>query len=137
MNVGDRMKRLLAILTVILVLTVGFIGLKFGSALTQEGNPVPYLKAIIQYELSGVSFKEVVENQYHIRYVSGSKEQDPYRPVKDFMKNHGWAFKEQIGSGLVFVKDGGRVTVETRQYSESYDLWDVPKEIEGSNNTRE
>lgn len=61
MNVGDRMKRLLAILTVILVLTVGFIGLKFGSALTQEGNPVPYLKAIIQYELSGVSFKEVVE----------------------------------------------------------------------------
>ncbi|WP_171910645.1 hypothetical protein [Rossellomorea aquimaris] len=49
--------------------------------------------------------------------------------VKEWMKKADWTFTEQTGSGLEFAKENEVITIETRQYSRHYVIWDVPKEI--------
>ncbi len=123
------MKKVLIVVLLFFLLFFSFIGLRFGSALTQEGNPFPYLIAIIKYELSNNGYEKVLETSNEIRYVSDHKKKDPLGMTKEFMKREGWKFKEQMGSGLVFEKDKVDITIETRQYSKHYFIWDVPKEI--------
>lgn len=121
-------KVFITILLFILVI-FGFIGFRFGSALTQEGNPIPYLIAITKYELSNSEYEKVLETSSGIRYVSEYEIKYPLGMAKEFMKKEGWKFKEQLGSGLVFEKDKEVITIETRQYSKHYFIWEVPKDI--------
>ena len=44
------------------------------------------------------------------------------------MKEKGWIFNEQFGSGLIFVKDGKELIIDTELYSENYLIWNVPQE---------
>lgn len=71
----------------------------------------------------------VERNEKETKYVAESKKKYPYGMVKEFMKDKGWSFKEQMGSGLVFKKGEDVVTISTRQYSRRYYLWSVPKEV--------
>lgn len=52
------------------------------------------------------------------RYVSETGDQ--YDSVREFMKENGWNYKEQMGSGLVFEKNYEITIIETRQYSKYY-----------------
>ena len=124
---GTLKKVLIAVL-LFFFLFFGFIGFRFGSALTQEGNPVPYLIGISKYELSNNGYEEVLETTNEIRYISEFEEKYPLGMAKEFMKNKGWKFKEQMGSGLVFEKDKETITIATRQYSKHYFIWDIPKD---------
>ncbi|HZH61140.1 MAG TPA: hypothetical protein VEY70_16570 [Metabacillus sp.] len=123
------MKKVLIVVLLFFLLFFDFIGLRFGSALTQEGNPIPYLIAIGKYELSNSGYEEVLETSNEIRYVSEYEKKYPLGMAMEFMKMEGWKFKEQMGSGLVFEKNKEAITIETRQYSKHYFKWDVPKEI--------
>lgn len=123
------MKKVLIAAFLFFFLFFGFIGLRFESALTQEGNPVPYLIGISKYELSNNGYEEVLETTNEIRYISEFEGEYPLGMAKEFMKTKGWEFKEQIGSGLIFEKDNETITIETRQYSNHYYIWDIPKEI--------
>ncbi|NDI35778.1 hypothetical protein EPK97_13645 [Chengkuizengella sediminis] len=105
---------------------IGFLGLSFGNALTQEGNPIPILISIAKLETSGHDFEMFSSNDNSYRYVSENKSSDV---VKKFMSEKGWVFKEQMGSGFVFEKDQKVTTVGTRLFSKNYFLWDVPIEI--------
>ena len=121
------MKKVLLIVLLIFLLFLGFIGLRFGSALTQEGNPIPYLIAISKNELSNSGYEEVLETSNNIRYVSKYEKDYPF--IKEYMKMEGWEFKEQMGSGFLFVKNKEEIVIGTRQYSRHNIIWDVPKEI--------
>jgi hypothetical protein len=123
------MKKVLMIGVLFLLLLLGFIGLKFGSALTQEGNPIPYLIAISKYEFSNNGYEEVLKKSDKIRYVSKFEEKNPLGMTKEFMKDKGWEFKEQMGSGLIFEKNDEIITIETRQYTKHYSIWDIPKDL--------
>lgn len=123
------MKKLLIAVFLIFFLFLGFITLRFGSALTQEGNPVPYLVAIGQYELSNNGYHEVLRTTNRIRYITEFEDKYPLGMAREYMETLGWEFKEQIGSGLMFAKGGDTITIETRQYSKHYFIWDIPKEI--------
>ncbi|WP_154098035.1 hypothetical protein [Bacillus coahuilensis] len=63
------------------------------------------------------------------RYITGFDSEDPYSALKDYMENKGWKFKDQMGSGFIFEKDDELITIETRQYSRNYYIWDVPTSI--------
>jgi hypothetical protein len=126
--VGNLKKVIIAVLLFFL-LFFGLIGLRFGSVLTQEGNPIPYLIAISKYELSNNGYEEVLETTNEIKYVSEFEKKYPLGMAKEFMKTKGWEFKEQMGSGLIFEKDKETITIETRQYSKHYFIWDIPKKI--------
>jgi hypothetical protein len=123
------LKKILIGLIIVVLLPIGYIYLRFGSALTQEGNPVPYLSSIIKLELSNNGKEKVVDGQHEERYISEFKVKYPYGIAIEFMKSLGWEFKEQMGSGFIFEKNGQKAVVETRQYSKQYYIWDVPKEV--------
>jgi hypothetical protein len=123
------LKKLLIGLIIVVLLPIGYIYLRFGSALTQEGNPVPYLSSIIKLELSNNGKEKVVDGQHEERYISEFKVKYPYGIAIEFMKSLGWEFKEQMGSGFIFEKNGQKAVVETRQYSKQYYIWDVPRKV--------
>ncbi|OZM58534.1 hypothetical protein CIB95_02910 [Lottiidibacillus patelloidae] len=124
------MRKILAAFILIIILFLVFIGLRFGSALAQEGNPVPYLLSITKYELTNSGYEEVFSTDSVIRYVSAYELKYPYGMAIEFMKNKGWVYKEQLGSGFVFEKNNKIITISTRQYSKHYFIWDVPKELD-------
>jgi hypothetical protein len=123
------LKKILIVLIIVVLLPIVYIYLRFGSALTQEGNPIPYLSAIMKLELSNNGKEKVEDGQHEVRYISEFKVKYPYGIAIESMKSLGWEFKEQMGSGFIFEKNGQKTIVETRQYSSQYYIWDVPKEV--------
>ncbi|MGM0845490.1 MAG: hypothetical protein ACQEUT_10970 [Bacillota bacterium] len=123
------MKKFLIAVLLIFFLFIGLIALRFGSALTQEGNPVPYLVAIGQYELANNGYEGVLRTPNRIRYISKFEDKYPLGMAREYMETLDWEFKEQIGSGLMFEKGGKTITIETRQFSEHYFIWDISKEL--------
>ncbi|ACT04767.1 hypothetical protein [Paenibacillus sp. JDR-2] len=108
---------------------IGFIVLRFGGALSQEGSPVPILSAIAKLDYSDKDHVRFATTDIGSRYVSANSGQDRYAPVKACMKQYGWSFKEQMGSGLIFERNGQSSVIETRLYSKHYYLWDIPNEV--------
>jgi hypothetical protein len=123
------LKKVLVVVILFLVLLFGFLVLRFGSALTQEGNTISILTSIMKLELSNNKYEKISDTKNKLTYVSDYKKNSPYRTAEQFMKEKGWDFKEQIGSGLVFEKSGEVIVIETRQFSRHYFLWSVPNEI--------
>lgn len=105
-----------------------FIIFRFGSALFQEGNPTPILSSILKLELSNSNYEQF-ETTKRNSYVSENIGYSRYDVIKGLMKEKGWDFKEQIGSGLIFEKNEKTLIVETRQYSKHYIIWDIPNEV--------
>jgi hypothetical protein len=122
------LKRFLLLVTFLFVVMVGFITFRFGSALSQEGNPLPILTSIYKLDFSNSHFVQYSKTDKGNRYISENSGESRFDVTKDFMKKKGWSFKEQIGSGLVFEKSGLNIVVETRQFSRHYILWDIPNE---------
>jgi hypothetical protein len=126
---GGVLKKILVFLLIVILLPLGYIFIRFGSALTQEGNPVPYLRSIMKLELSNNGKEKVVDGQHEERYISEFKVKYPYGIAIEYMDSLGWEFKEQMGSGFIFEKNGQQTVVETRQFTKEYYIWDVPKEV--------
>lgn len=120
------MRRILITLVVFFILLAAMLTLRFGSALYQEGNPLPVLYAIMDLEISDSAYEMVSESESQNRFVSANSGADLYDVIMDFMANQGWDFHEQLGSGFVFENADETLVIETRQYSEHYILWDVP-----------
>lgn len=114
----------------LLVLILGFVILRFGSALSQEGNPIPILISIVKLEFSNSDYEQFTTNENSYRYISeNTNSYSRHNALKKLMSEDGWELKEQFGSGLVFQKDEETTVVETRLYSKYYLIWDVPKEV--------
>ncbi|MBM7661195.1 hypothetical protein JOC85_001967 [Bacillus mesophilus] len=122
------MKKIILALMLTFILLIGLVGLRFGSALTQEENPIPILTAIMKLELTDKGYEKIPNSIDGVKYVSKPNRNDPYGVVKEFLLQEGWSFKEQMGSGLIFEKHDETFVVETRQYSKHYYLWNVPEE---------
>ncbi|EPD53791.1 hypothetical protein HMPREF1210_00614 [Paenisporosarcina sp. HGH0030] len=123
------MKKNFLTMLLLLILMTGLITLRFGSALFQEGNPIPILTSIMGLELSNSDYEQFSESKIRNRYVSPNTGNSRYNVIKEFMKEKGWDYKEQMGSGLVFENDEETLVVETKQYSKHYILWNIPSEF--------
>lgn len=123
------LKRLLVLVCILIAALIGFLVLRFGSALSQEGNPAPILSSIAELEYRGEDYVQFDTTDRGNKYVSANAGQDRYAPVKAFMKQHGWDYKEQLGAGLVFERNGQSAVIETRLFSEHYYLWHIPNEV--------
>ncbi|MGG3889990.1 hypothetical protein [Metabacillus fastidiosus] len=123
------MKKFLLIIVLLFVLLIGFIAFRFGSALFQEKNPTLVLTSISNLERSNIDYELVSKTNKLNRYVSKNTGDSRYDVVNEFMKEKGWEFKEQMGSGLIFEKNEKTLVVETKQYSQHYILWDIPHKV--------
>lgn len=123
------MKKFLITVILLLVLFAGFLTFRFGSALSQEGNPLPILSSIAKLEFTNSSYEQYSKTEKNTSYVSLNTGESRYDVIKDIMKDNGWDFKEQMGSGLIFDKNGQNKVAETRQFSRHYILFDIPNDV--------
>lgn len=128
---GDSLKKykktkLIIIATVSLVLVL--LVFRFGTALVQEKNPIPILTSILFLELSENNYKNFSTTDKYERFVSKNIASEHQNIISTYMKEKRWIFNEQFGSGLIFVKDGKELIINTELYSENYLIWNVPKE---------
>ena len=127
------MKKIALAVSLIFCLYVGIIYMPVivSGALGQEKKPAKHLLAITKLKFTGSDYEKIYEtdNDYTV-YLSDTENDDTYRNIKKALKEKGWSFKEQLGSGHIFEKDGEKdLNIITRQYSSSYFLWEVPMDI--------
>ncbi|MBB3110141.1 hypothetical protein FHS18_002208 [Paenibacillus phyllosphaerae] len=124
-----RMRKILLSAVLLVVLGVALLGFRFGSALFQEGNPLPILSSIAELEWTNSSYESYSRTDKTTKYISRNTGESRYDVIKAMMKNEGWDFIEQMGAGLVFENNGQTKVVETRQYSRHYILSEIPNDV--------
>jgi len=103
------------------VLVIGFLAFIYSPVIFQEGNPWPEIKGIVQLKFSG---KEMVQlsgsdNKFMTESKNGTT-------IHDFMKDRGYEFIEQMGSGYFFESATGQKAIATHKYySRYYSLWTI------------
>jgi len=118
------------IIAALAILVVGIFMVFYSNVIFQEGNPWPQIKGIVQLNLGN---KDVVklaigENKYITK--RGNPEM-----IKSFMKDKGYDFTEQMGSGYFFKSQTGASAVVTRRYySHFYALWTITENSNNSDN---
>jgi len=122
------MKKFTVSLMILFFVLIGIVGSGFGAVLFQEGNPVPIISAIVKLELSQEVYEQVGESEKGNQFISRNDGDSRSTIVIDYMAEHEWNFQEQMGSALLFEKEGKRSIVETRLYSKYYFLWHVPSD---------
>lgn len=80
------MKKILITAIMLLVLFAGFLTVRFGSALSQEGNPLPILSSIAKLEFANSSYEQYSKTEKSTSYVSLNTGESRYDVIKDIMK---------------------------------------------------
>jgi hypothetical protein len=124
-----KMQRIFITLIIVFATGTTIIITSFGSGLFQEGNPIPLIVSALKLKLSNSEYVQFSKTEKRSRYLSVNTGSSGYDVVKEFMKSQGWKYEEQMGSGLIFIKEGKEAIVETRQYSRHFIIWDVQQAL--------
>ncbi|MEH7075666.1 hypothetical protein [Neobacillus drentensis] len=100
---------------------------KLGTALLQEENPIPLIFSALKLKLSDSEYVQFAKTDNRSRYLSKNTKRSRFDIVKKYMNSNGWMFQEQMGSGLIFSKNGKDAVVEIRQYTSHYFIWEIQK----------
>ncbi len=109
----------------LIILALGIFVIFYTPVIFQEGNPWPQIKGIARLVFSNkdVVKLDIGENKYI------TKGDNP-ELIKSFMKEKGYDFTEQMGSGYFFKSPTGTSAVAThRYYSRFYSLWTITENI--------
>lgn len=101
----------------------------FKDLIFQEGNPIPIVIAIVNLETKDVNLVKITGKQN--RYLVRRKKDDNgeyelpignwgFTPFIKYKEKYGWKFIRQMGSSLVFEKDGNESIVSTRVFTRRY-----------------
>jgi len=95
----------------------------FKSLYKQEVNPWPLTSAAIKLSIYNTDI-ETVSTHPEIYLVKTAHGTDPFISL---MESRGWHYKEQMGAGIVFVKNGQLLTAVSRTYSRFFMIFSVPQ----------
>jgi hypothetical protein len=121
------MNKKIPIILIILVLLFGVSFFVYSPVIFQEGNPWPQIKGIAQLNFSNTDIVKLLnsDNKYMTKSKNGQE------IIKSFMKDMGYEFIEQMGSGYFFKSQTGEgVDATHKYYSRFYSLWNITKNIE-------
>lgn len=124
------MKKYFLTLILLIILFMLIIFIKFGSALFQEKKTLPILYAIFKLELTKSEFVPYSQTDEAMKYVSANIGEARYDSIKNFMKEKGWSFREQLGSGLIFERNEQITIIETRQFTKDFILFIIPSVVQ-------
>ncbi|MBL4950734.1 hypothetical protein RCG24_05270 [Neobacillus sp. OS1-32] len=122
-----RMKKFLLTSFIAIILICGIIVSSYGTTIFQEGNPIPLLVSVTKLHFTNCEYVEFAKTEKRIRFISINKMNDQYKMVKTWMSSKGWDYKEKMGSGLIFTKNGEDAVVEVRPYTSNYFVWEIQK----------
>lgn len=109
------------LITSLAILVLGVFMFFYSNIIFQEGNPWPQIKGIAEliFDNKDIAKLDIGENKYI------AKSDNP-EIIKSFMKNKGYDFTEQMGSGYFFKSPAGTSAVAIhRYYSRFYSLWTI------------
>lgn len=76
------MKTFLLVILCLLIVGIGLIGIRFGSALFQEENTTEIIASITKLEFSTNNYIKVTDTSQRIRYVSKNKNGSQEKVIK-------------------------------------------------------
>ena len=120
------MKKIIGRVGLILIILLGLFIIGYKDVFFQEGKPLPLVKGIGKMMVTGKPIVQYAENpdKYIMKFDNG------YVPLKQFMKEKGWEYQEQVGSGFVFRKGNENTTITTRWYTKKFLLIYLNESIE-------
>jgi len=110
-----------AIIIAIISFALGALIYNFSSVILQEGNPWPQIKGIAQltFGKSDIVKLSGSDNKYLTKSRGG------WDAIDGFLRNDGYEFSEQMGSGYFYKSSSSRVVMIRRQYSRFYVIWKI------------
>lgn len=133
MLLENSLKNRKALLFILIVfLFVGIFIYLYSPVIFQEGNPWPQVKGIVQLIFGRADIIKLSgsENKYI------TKSQNGQEVIKDFIKDKGFEFTEQMGSGFLFKSPAGAGAIVTHKYySRYYSLWSIAENAENKQNS--
>lgn len=106
------MKKVLFAILFILLLGV----ISFRDIIFQEGNPLPVAIGILKISIAGEQIVKISADPD--KYII--KTQDGYKPYIKLMESEGWGFIEQMGSAVIFDRNGQRRASTSRMLTSYY-----------------
>jgi hypothetical protein len=104
---------------IVLVSLIAGIFFVYSPVIFQEGNPLPQIKGIIQLIFGKSDMVELSgsDNEYLTESGNGREIMDNY------LKEGGYEFVEQMGSGYFYKSFDDNIVLVRRQYSRFYAIW--------------
>src|SRR5574344_1068923 len=104
------------IIITIIVLALGAFIYNYSAIIFQEGNPWPQIKGITQLNFTNKNIVKLSNegNKYITKSENGTE------IIKSLMKEKGYNFTEQMGSGYLFKSDSGINAVVIHRYYSRY-----------------
>lgn len=111
---------MIAIVAVIMITAVLIIN---QTTIFQEGNPLPVFGGIWRLSVGGEQFAQIRDEP--ATYIAKTGQ---HAALFEFIeKTYGVKFKEQMDSRYIFESDDKKVTVTSRRYSRSFQIWEMPE----------
>jgi hypothetical protein len=109
------------IIIAIISFALGALIYNYSKVIFQEGNPWPEIKAISQLTFGGTDMVKLSDSDN--KYLT--KSQGGPMAVDAFMKDKGYEYTDQMGSGYFYKLSDKTVVLVRRQYSRFYTIWTV------------
>ncbi len=114
-------KKLLLLAVLLLLFSTAWI--KVTPLYKQEGSLLPMASAAVQLTVSSADITPIhgQTESYLARSSAGIS------PLVNLMAARGWTYKEQMGAGIIFTKNGTQVTVSSRMYTRYFMIFSLPE----------
>ncbi|MEQ8201551.1 MAG: CapA family protein [Syntrophomonadaceae bacterium] len=107
----------------IILLLLGLVWFWLYPLYQQEGHLLPLASAA--WELTNGSADIAAIPGETEEYLARSG--DGIKPLLDMMASRGWNYQEQMGTGIMFVKNGALATVSSRMFTSRYIIFSIPE----------
>lgn len=117
---SSKNKKVLLLASAVILIVGVFLSL-YSSVIFQEGNPWPQIKGITQltFGKSDIVKLSGLDNRYL------TKSQGGPMAIEAFMKDHGYEYIDQMGSGYFYKSSDKTIILTRRQYSRFYTIWTI------------
>ncbi len=126
---SSKNKKVLLLISII-ILVLGVFVFFYSSVIFQEGNPRPQIKGITQLTFGKSNIVKLSGSDN--RYLT--KSQGGPMVVETFMKDQGYEYTDQMGSGYFYKSSDKTIVLTRRQYSRFYTIWTISENNNNTNN---
>lgn len=125
----SKNKKILLLVSAVILIVGIFLSL-YSSVIFQEGNPWPQIKGIAQLTFGKSDIVKLSGSDN--RYLT--KSQGGPMTVEVFMKDRGYEYTDQMGSGYFYKSSDKTIVLTRRQYSRFYTIWTITENNNDPNN---
>ncbi|MDD4476934.1 MAG: hypothetical protein PHY40_02130 [Patescibacteria group bacterium] len=117
---SSKNKKILLLISLI-ILVLGIFAFFYSSVIFQEGNPWPQIKGITQLTFGKSDMVKLsgTDNKYLTKSKGGPT------VVETFMKDRGYEYTDQMGSGYFYKSSDKTIVLTRHQYSRFYTIWTI------------